>query len=405
MGTFNENNNILPTDGKSRDPLIQSIQQQYPNAGNDLLHGLFGNAQNNFQAQGADIHSGTNQGQIDQAYNQTQGGLQQQQAFLSALLAQNGVGNQSNVFGQQQALAGQLQQQANGQGPNPALQQLQNQTRQNVQQQAALMGSQRGAGANAGLIARQAAMQGANIQQQEAGQGALMQAQQQIAAQQALAQQQSSMAGLATNQVNQLGNAQNSYNQSALGSQQQLLNANAAYNSSAVNQQSNLNTIGADIGKQNAATNKGLIGGIMGGVGSLLGGGGGGSFFADGGQVDYMNSSPQEQAMQLAAPTTQAPSSPSPQHTAPKKSGGLSGILGLAAMLSDGGPVSNFGKCMKQGGGVPGKASVQGDSKKNDTVPAMLSPGEIVIPRSIANHPNAPAEAAKFVAAILAKKK
>lgn len=34
------------------------------------------------------------------------------------------------------------------------------------------------------------------------------------------------------------------------------------------------------------------------------------------------------------------------------------------------------------GGDVPGQASVQGDSKSNDTVPAMLSPGEHVIPRS-----------------------
>lgn len=36
-----------------------------------------------------------------------------------------------------------------------------------------------------------------------------------------------------------------------------------------------------------------------------------------------------------------------------------------------------------QGGLVPGKASVFGDSARNDTVPALLSPGELVIPRSI----------------------
>jgi hypothetical protein len=34
----------------------------------------------------------------------------------------------------------------------------------------------------------------------------------------------------------------------------------------------------------------------------------------------------------------------------------------------------------------------------------MLSPGEIVIPRSIVNSKDAPAQAAKFVAAIMAKK-
>lgn len=42
-----------------------------------------------------------------------------------------------------------------------------------------------------------------------------------------------------------------------------------------------------------------------------------------------------------------------------------------------------------QGGRVPGNAMVDGDSNKNDTVPAMLSPGEVVVPRSIANDPEA----------------
>jgi hypothetical protein len=36
---------------------------------------------------------------------------------------------------------------------------------------------------------------------------------------------------------------------------------------------------------------------------------------------------------------------------------------------------------------VGGKANVPGDSPKNDTVPAMLSPGEIVLPRSVAHDP------------------
>lgn len=40
-------------------------------------------------------------------------------------------------------------------------------------------------------------------------------------------------------------------------------------------------------------------------------------------------------------------------------------------------------KSYKEGGKVPGKANVPGDSPKNDTVHAKLSPGEIVLPRSI----------------------
>jgi hypothetical protein len=46
------------------------------------------------------------------------------------------------------------------------------------------------------------------------------------------------------------------------------------------------------------------------------------------------------------------------------------------------------------GGKIPGEPVAAGDSPVNDTVPANLSPGEIVIPRSIANDPN---EAKKFV--------
>lgn len=39
--------------------------------------------------------------------------------------------------------------------------------------------------------------------------------------------------------------------------------------------------------------------------------------------------------------------------------------------------------CMKVGGSVPGHAAIPGDHESNDTVPAMLSPGELVIPRSV----------------------
>lgn len=48
---------------------------------------------------------------------------------------------------------------------------------------------------------------------------------------------------------------------------------------------------------------------------------------------------------------------------------------------------------LSDGGTVPGKPKVFGDNEKNDTVPAWLSPGEIVIPRSHAS----PELAAAFV--------
>lgn len=54
-----------------------------------------------------------------------------------------------------------------------------------------------------------------------------------------------------------------------------------------------------------------------------------------------------------------------------------------------------------QGGKVPGRAEVDADSPKNDTVPAMLSPGEIVIPRSVVD--KGPDAAKRFVKAIMKK--
>jgi hypothetical protein len=44
---------------------------------------------------------------------------------------------------------------------------------------------------------------------------------------------------------------------------------------------------------------------------------------------------------------------------------------------------------MAEGGEVPGTPEVPGDSRRNDKVHAMLSPGEVVIPRSVAPHPEA----------------
>lgn len=50
---------------------------------------------------------------------------------------------------------------------------------------------------------------------------------------------------------------------------------------------------------------------------------------------------------------------------------------------ADGGIAHDHAICMKLGGHISGKAKVEGDSEENDTVPAMLSPGELVIPRSV----------------------
>lgn len=207
--------------------------------------------------------------QLKAAYNQTQSGIAQQQDFLKALQAQNGLANQSSVFNQQQGLANQLQGVANGTGPNPAQAALNQSTGQNVANQAALMAGQRGAGANTGLIARQAAMQGANTQQQAAGQGATMQAQQQLAGMQQLQNQQASMGNLANTQVNQTQAGLTGLNQNSLQQQANLMGL-----------QANANSANAGIAGINAGGQQNLLGGMMGAVGSvgqLFGGGKGSS--------------------------------------------------------------------------------------------------------------------------------
>jgi len=54
---------------------------------------------------------------------------------------------------------------------------------------------------------------------------------------------------------------------------------------------------------------------------------------------------------------------------------------------------------------IPGKAKYKGDTRSNDTVPALLSPGEIVLPRTVAQSEDAPDKAKKFVQAIKKQKR
>ena len=54
-----------------------------------------------------------------------------------------------------------------------------------------------------------------------------------------------------------------------------------------------------------------------------------------------------------------------------------------------------------EGGPVPGRPRVAGDSLKNDRVHALLSPGEVVLPRTVSQAPNAPDRAKAFVQSLL----
>jgi hypothetical protein len=65
----------------------------------------------------------------------------------------------------------------------------------------------------------------------------------------------------------------------------------------------------------------------------------------------------------------------------------------------------NVGSKLKTGGGVPGKAKAKGNSYSNDTVKALLSPGELVVDRETMSDGGPAGQAARFLAAVIAAKK
>jgi hypothetical protein len=249
----------------------------------------------------------------------------------------------------QTALATQLGQQALGQGPNPALEQLRQTTGQNIQQATGMIASQKGI--NPALAARVAALAGANANQTAAGQAATQAANQELAAQnlqaqalstqrgQDISQQQASL-GLMTG-AGQLQQGQNTQRIQDLALAQNLNQNTASTNAQLANQAGMTNAQLANAAASaNAGTNTKVLSGGLQGAGDITG------LFARGGRVDF-----------------------------------------------------------RAGGNVPGKARVAGDSEENDTVPAMVSPGEVVLPRSVAQAENAPKEAADFVAALKNRKR
>lgn len=385
------------------------------------LNSLIDSTQNHFTATGAPITNGTNVAQLNSAYNTAQGGINAQQGLVGQLQGQNGINNQNQVYNQTQGIA-------NGTGPNPALAQLNQQTNTNVNNQAALMAGQRGSSANTGLLARQAAQQGAATQQQAVGQAASNQAQQQLSAI-------GSAGNIAQNQVNNLGQGITGLNTAAQNEQNTLQNANTANNNANVSMQSNLNNVNGQISQGNQSAMNGLTGGLMSGVSSIA------SLFADGGEVGSnfgnagysaitqppaISTGSMGQSPDMGSALKSGLSGPGGGSSGGGSGGGAGGIMGMAAMLARGGGVcpgphqSHVANYLASGGAakavpamvspgeiylkpdeveqvkhganplklgtkIPGKPKVKGDSLKNDTVPATLEEGGVVIPRHIMN--------------------
>lgn len=376
--------------------------------------------------QGAPVVNPTNQNQILNAYNQSQQTLQSQNALLGAIQQQGGLANQSQVYNQ-------LQNVAAGKGPNPAQAMLSQATGQNVANQSALMAGQRGAAANVGLIARQAAMQGANTQQQAANQAAVMQANQSLGAIGQAGQLANTQAANEIGQTNALGQA----NQAE---QQALINAQMGTNQANVGAQGSVNAANAGLANTTMQGQQGLIGGILNAGGSaakFMAQGGEAAQMADGGMTPQSAFGPQSEFGQFLnsvqpgagmAPempqfggTNAVPASiQSGISSLGKKQGAATAapagsgpeVLSSGAkapmemMKADGGMTHDY----RGGGKVNAKASSEkavksGNSYANDKIPAVLSEHEIVIPRNITMGKDPINDSAKFVASVLAKRR
>ena len=378
---------------------------------------LFGGAPNNanFSAVPAPLIQPVTAGQVNQAQGTAISGVNQAQNLASTLAP--GVSQGMNT---QNMLTQALLNQANGVGPNPAQAALAQNTGTNVANQAALMAGQRGVGQNAGLLAREVGQQGAGIQQNAVGQAATLQAQQQLAAQQQLQQ-------LAQQQTNQGLAGAGLFNQAALGNQGQLLNALQGYNQAQVGSTTSQNSANAGIAQTNANNTSKAIGGLFGGLSS--GGGGAAMMGAEGGEVP-------EKAKQILAKALSKKEMPDHMLEIAKiyhpkvmkmamggecydEGGNVTDGVdpnAIRPIATDSSSSSNSGGQMKEamsiatllaaneGAVVPGKPKVEGkNTLKNDVVPAMLTPKEIVLPLSVTQSKN-PGEAAKaFVEKIKGK--
>lgn len=341
--------------------------------------------------------------------------LDQQQSFLQAVQAQNGLQNQSSVYNQLQGIA-------NGTGPNPAMAQLNQTTGQNVANQAAMQAGQRGSSVNTGLVSRQAANTGANIQQQAVGQGAILQAQQSMNAL-------NSMGNMANQQAGQQAAATGALNTATQNEQNTLLNQNAARAQAQAGVNSNrLALIGGTAAQQAA-----IGGGGASGIGAAMAAAGGGMVerqpMADGGmpqmQVQpiqtapapsegpmsftgkYFNGIPQtDQSDTYAAAANQVNSAynqGSNAFSGMKKSGKKTDTASAAPEVSPGGAFSQTPEMEAEGGKIEGfsQPTLTSDGKKHSgsaggdsgggiqsmlpmlmalanggKVPALLSPGE-----------------------------
>ncbi len=347
--------------------------------------------------------------------------------------AQINQGASNEVRGRQMTLADQLTAQAAGQGPSLAGMQLQQATNRNLAQAAALASSGRG-GAQGGLGMRQVQNQQADIAGQAARDAAILRVQEQMQARESLGgllnQTRGTDATLALNQAqiqqdqNALNDAQaRFYGQNMMDMDQKQREALMALEKLKVDQQVSNEAARANAYAGAAKSRGDLIGNVGAGIAAAFsdkrlkknikdGSKEVDTFmknYAMGGEVsavaapkppeeDDGDSSETSVDKFLKGWSTSAMGQSGGQESGQAKLGKAIGTgLGKAmkgsgdddAEEEDGlskklGPAMSAMKAMSQGGVVEGKAKVAGDSLQNDTVPIKASPGEIVLPRTVA---------------------
>jgi hypothetical protein len=339
----NISNQILQQIGQAPDVSAPLILQQYKQAGlltPEMEANITAQAP---QAIGSDATAVNAQTQaLQQMQQRANGGLS---AGDRAALAQSNLSAQGAVQGRLGSIAQNLQQQGLSDSGSKLAMQL-----------AAAQGGQNTAASNANQIAQQAQQAAIQASGQAAGLGGQIEAQQ---FGQGLQNQQAQTQMQRFNIQNQLGvqqqntQAANQAQAGNLANAQQASNANVtAGNQQLYNQQQQA------MNQYNANKNTSEV--QAGGAGALG-----------------------QQQQQLANTQAQA---------AVNMGTGIGGLASQGAQAAMGSPtasawtggeIGNY----KDGGHVNGQASVEGDSPQNDTVHAMLSPGEIVVPRTVAKSP------------------
>lgn len=391
------------------------------------------------------MHSNVTGQQADLSQNQTNFG----DAILRAQkLANESVHNQGYVSDQGNALIQALQAQSEGRGPSIAQNQLNQTTEQNVNRGVAQAASAKGV--DPALAARMGLDATAQANQNAAGQAATLRAQERLGALGqlggAIGQQSQTnlgLAGLGGQMASNFGQIQNQQNANAID------NAMRAQG------------ITAQTGLANAQAGQALTGGLMSGIGGLLGGGAAGAWnggeikgYASGGPVlgvgmsgvggsnnPFVSALSSQKGPSLGVDTTMPGTGVNKPLDGPNLGidyGGISPTKFNSPTIESGVAPIERGSS-QQGGGAPATGTaalakgmadfmagfngenaraigekamsfapmllstgglIPGDHPKNDIVPTMLSPGEIVIPRSITQSPDAADKAAQFVAAI-----